>query len=95
LIPSPWVGLVLALGVYRIVRLIGWDDFPPVELVRDLDTSAARLVSTGTQAQHAGLTSTPPEVVWAYDRRSLNHFLHWPPSARGSGSAFSPTSPGS
>lgn len=28
MIPSPWIAVVLALGTYRIVRLIGWDDWP-------------------------------------------------------------------
>lgn len=28
MIPSPWVGLVLALGTFRLVRLVGWDDWP-------------------------------------------------------------------
>lgn len=28
MIPGPWVALVLALGAYRLTRLVGWDDFP-------------------------------------------------------------------
>lgn len=28
MIPSPWIALVLALGAYRLTRLVGWDDFP-------------------------------------------------------------------
>lgn len=28
MIPSPWVALVLALGTFRLVRLIGWDEWP-------------------------------------------------------------------
>lgn len=28
MIPTPWIALVLALGTFRIVRLIGWDDWP-------------------------------------------------------------------
>lgn len=77
MIPSPWVALVLALGVYRLVRLIGWDDFPPVERARDW-LVGAKLVTTGTQAQVAGLTGEPPDLVWVYDRPLLNHFLHCP-----------------
>lgn len=26
MIPSPWPALILALGVFRLVRLVGWDD---------------------------------------------------------------------
>jgi hypothetical protein len=76
-IPSPWVGLVLALGVYRIVRLVGWDDFPPVERARDWAVGA-HLVQRGTAAALGGLTSEEPEYVWVYDRPLLNHFLHCP-----------------
>jgi hypothetical protein len=25
-IPTPWVALILALGTFRLVRLVGWDD---------------------------------------------------------------------
>lgn len=28
MIPTPWVAVVLALGTFRIVRLVGWDDWP-------------------------------------------------------------------
>lgn len=28
MIPSPWVAVVLALGAFRIVRIVGWDDWP-------------------------------------------------------------------
>lgn len=28
MIPTPWVAVILVLGTYRLVRLIGWDDWP-------------------------------------------------------------------
>lgn len=34
-LPAPYVALVLALGVYRITRLLGWDEFPPIARWRD------------------------------------------------------------
>lgn len=34
MIPSPWVAVVLALGTFRIVRLVGWDDWPYAVRVR-------------------------------------------------------------
>lgn len=77
MIPTPWIGLVLALGVYRIVRLIGWDDFPPVAAARDR-LVGAKLVSSGSTNTMLGLTSEPPDLVWVYDRPLLNHFLHCP-----------------
>jgi hypothetical protein len=35
MIPSPWIAVVLALGTFRIVRLIGWDDWPYAVRARD------------------------------------------------------------
>ncbi len=34
MIPGPWVGLVLALAVFRACRLAGWDNFPPIVRLR-------------------------------------------------------------
>lgn len=34
MIPHPWAAVVLALGAYRLTRLIGWDTFPPVAVAR-------------------------------------------------------------
>jgi hypothetical protein len=33
-LPSPWVGLVLGLAAYRLTRLGGWDDWPPIAKLR-------------------------------------------------------------
>lgn len=34
MIPSAWVGVVLALAAFRLTRLVGWDDLPPIARVR-------------------------------------------------------------
>ena len=34
-IPSPWAAIVLTLATFRLLRLIGWDTFPPIVAVRD------------------------------------------------------------
>ena len=34
MIPGPWIGIVLALAVFRLYRLLAYDDFPPVERAR-------------------------------------------------------------
>jgi hypothetical protein len=34
-IPSPWVAVVLTLGTFRLLRLLGWDEFPPVLKARE------------------------------------------------------------
>lgn len=39
--PSPFVWLILSLAAFRLTRLIGWDDFPPVARLR------SRLVREG------------------------------------------------
>lgn len=33
-IPQPWEAALLALAAFRLTRLIGWDDFPPVARAR-------------------------------------------------------------
>jgi len=33
-IPEPWEGIVLVLATYRLVRLAGWDDWPPIYRLR-------------------------------------------------------------
>ncbi len=35
MIPSPWIGVVLALATFRCVRLIGWDEMPWLVRVRN------------------------------------------------------------
>lgn len=50
--PVPdWLdAVVLALGVYRLTRLLGWDEFPPVAKLRDrlLDKRITRNVTGST-----------------------------------------------
>lgn len=33
-LPHPWPALVVALAAYRLTRLGGWDDFPPIYRIR-------------------------------------------------------------
>jgi hypothetical protein len=33
-IPDPWAAVVLVFGAYRLTRLFGWDDWPPIYRVR-------------------------------------------------------------
>lgn len=69
MIPSPWVGIVIALGVYRLCRLIGWDDFPPVKRIR------ARLTGEVT---YRNSTENRDERIYRYDRPTLEHFITCP-----------------
>lgn len=74
MIPSTWAGVVMALGVYRIVRLIGWDDLPPIAAARARLTGE-RVVLRGSLNAHAGVTNEMPTAVWEYDRPLLAHFI--------------------
>ncbi len=69
MIPAPWVALVLALGVYRVFRLIGWDDFPPIAKLR------ARAVG---EHVYYNTTESRDGPLYRYRRPVLNHFLNCP-----------------
>lgn len=74
MIPHPWPALVLALGTYRVVRLIGWDDLPPVLRLRRWITGEQSQVSASTNTS-LGLTNELPQVVYWWKRPTLAHFL--------------------
>lgn len=74
MIPSALVLLVLVLAAFRLTRLIGWDDFPPVYRLRAWVTGEQRFVSGSSNAQ-ANLTNEQPQVTWSWKRPLLRHFL--------------------
>lgn len=67
-IPSPWQFALLALGAFRLVRLVGWDDLPPIARVR------ARLVG---EHRYTNSTASNEQIV-RYKHPTLAHFLHCP-----------------
>lgn len=77
MIPGPWVALVLALGVYRIVRLVGWDEFPPVARARAW-VVGERKVKVGSGNAQMGLTNGAADDEVVFDRPLLEHFLTCP-----------------
>lgn len=77
MIPNPWMFILLALLDYRICRLVGWDDFPPVAKARAW-VVGERVVRVGTGNQHMNLTSTEVDEDVGYKRPTLEHFLHCP-----------------
>ncbi len=77
MIPTPWVAFVLALGVYRIARFLGWDDFPPIVRVRDWVTGA-RVITTGTHAARTGLSADVVTHDIEYRRVWLMQLLSCP-----------------
>lgn len=68
MIPSPWVGLILLLGAFRVTRLIGWDDLPPIARLRARLTGEVRYVNS-TESR---------EEIFRYGRPLLAHFLACP-----------------
>jgi hypothetical protein len=67
LIPSAWVGIVLALAAFRLTRLAGWDDFPPI--------LAARAWATGANQRRQGRAVYADDPTY-YRRPLLTKFLH-------------------
>jgi hypothetical protein len=91
LVPAPWAFVILALAAYRLTRLGGWDDFPPIAAARawllreswvTADGVAVNgLASTTTaEVELPGKTpSTPvPAVFPTYGRPILAHLVHCP-----------------
>lgn len=68
MIPSAWIGVVLALAVYRLTRLAGWDDFPLALRLR------AR--ATGQNARGRGRDLYGDGVF--YSRPTVRKFLFCP-----------------
>lgn len=76
MIPSPWVGLILALAAYRITRLIGWDDLPPIAKARWWLLGARTVGTSASTSAGMGLTSETTTWVTTYRRPLLAHFIH-------------------
>lgn len=67
MIPNVWTGIVLALAAFRVTRLIGWDDLPPIARVRAWATGE-RVYSKPMRGENVD--------VYQHDRPLLSHFLH-------------------
>jgi hypothetical protein len=77
MIPSPWVGLVLALGAFRIARIIGWDDLPIIVKARDWVTGT-QVVKSGSSAALANLSSEQAEFELYHERPVVAKFISCP-----------------
>lgn len=81
MIPSPWEFVILALAVYRLTRLAGWDDFPPIAAVREL-LLGEEWVGTDAEVEVELPGKTPSTPVEAlrptYRRPLLAHLVHCP-----------------
>lgn len=75
MIPSPWVALVVVLAVFRLCRLAGWDEFPPVVRAR-VWLVGAEVASSASANQRMSITNdAAPEEVWTYRRPLLADLL--------------------
>lgn len=77
MIPSWWQAAVLVLAVFRINRLIGWDDFPPVARVR-MWAVGADLVAPSSVNRAMGITAGEVEEEWRYRRPLLARMIQCP-----------------
>lgn len=77
MIPTWWQAVVLGLGLFRTLRLVGWDTFPPLEIARAW-LLGEHLVTRGTVAQRMGLTGEEPDVEVRYRRAWLAELVHCP-----------------
>lgn len=64
MIPDWWSFLLLALGTFRLTRLVGWDEFPLVLTLRDMLTGAVYKYRTEEPTEHK--------------RPGVDHFIHCP-----------------
>lgn len=75
MIPSAWVSVVLALAAFRLSRLVGWDDLPPIARARAW-VVGEKVTHTGSGNAHMGLTADRAGEDVEYRRPTLSHFLH-------------------
>lgn len=81
-VPGAWHFAILALAAYRLVRLIGWDDFPPIARARGWLIGEHWIPDEGVDGE-VGLPGKQPSsevsrVRPAYGRPMHAHFVHCP-----------------
>jgi hypothetical protein len=67
-VPTGWALVLLALGAYRLTRLVGWDDFPLAVRARDW--------AVGPDWEYPEDSDGEPDPV--FRRPKLAHFLVCP-----------------
>ena len=93
MIPGPWSAIILSMAAYRLVRFLGWDDWPPIYKARAwligerwvADSAQPRISDQPGPYESEDLSlpgKQPPSealgVRPAYDRPLLAHFMHCP-----------------
>lgn len=77
MIPQPWLFLLMVLGTYRLVRIIGWDNAPLICKIRNWITGA-ELATNGSANSRMGLTPEDVISTVVHRRPTLEHFLGCP-----------------
>lgn len=77
MIPAAWTTVLLALAAFRVTRLVGWDDFPPVARARSW-VVGAYVPKRGSTNANLGLTGETTDDGIVFRRPVLEHFLHCP-----------------
>lgn len=75
MIPGWWQAVVLGLAAYRVARLVGWDDLPPVEKARAWVTGET-VQYVGDVNSMQGVSTDKPTTSYVFRRPVLAHFLH-------------------
>lgn len=81
--PTMFQAAVLVFGAYRLTRLVGWDDFPPVAVTRAWILGERWVLPVQGDAEPNFAGKQPPdtdvdEVHVTYDRPLLAHLVHCP-----------------
>jgi hypothetical protein len=80
LVPPPYAFFLLALGAYRLTRLGGWDDWPPIYRLRAFVIGEEWVPDEGAAPELPGKTpdSEVADVRPSYRRPLLAHLVHCP-----------------
>ena len=76
--PEPWEFVLLALGTFRLTRLLGWDAFPPIRKLRDRITGAEWHWNKEGLEQKRGETATEVAGTWTFRRPVIAELVDCP-----------------
>lgn len=85
-VPSPWEFVLLALAAYRLTRLVGWDDFPPIAQARSwligeewaYDFPMYPVIQDTADIEDIPTVTEPGEGEHRYRRPLLAHLIFCP-----------------
>lgn len=81
MLPTWWTFLILALAAYRWTRLAGWDDFPPIERLRNYVLGYYVSKQYGPRYRRptfAHLVHCPFCIGWWISAATYTLWLLWP-----------------